>query len=99
MSTTQEFLDFIAASPSSYHAAEEVARTLVAAGFSRQDESAEWSAAPGGHVMVRGGLERQAGRIGVGADNAEAGIRAGAFGDIPCHDRTTPDHDVAAWCS
>ena len=55
MSYTEEFLNFIAASPSSYHAAEEVSRQLREVGFDLQDESEEWSAAPGGHVMVRGG--------------------------------------------
>ncbi len=46
--------DFIAASPSSFHAAEEVARALDAAGFTRQDEAAEWRAT-GGNYLVRGG--------------------------------------------
>ncbi|WP_106816996.1 M18 family aminopeptidase [Microbacterium timonense] len=47
---------FVAASPSSFHAAAEVARRLEAAGFSRLDERAAWSAAaPGGYVVVRDG--------------------------------------------
>ena len=50
-------------------------------------------------IEIRGGLESQAGRIGVRADNAEAGIRAGASGDIPCHDRSAAHHDMTAWCS
>ena len=50
----RSIIDFIAASPSSFHAAEEVAQALEAAGFSRQDETAEWEAA-GGHYLVRGG--------------------------------------------
>lgn len=55
MSVTNDFLDFLSKSPSSYHAAAEVAARLEAAGFARQDETGQWSAAPGGHVMVRGG--------------------------------------------
>jgi aspartyl aminopeptidase len=43
---------FIAASPSSYHAAAEVARRLEAAGFNRLDESAEWDAAPSQRCFV-----------------------------------------------
>jgi len=46
---------FVEASPSSYHAAAEGARRLVAAGFAVQDESAEWNSDPGGHYVVRDG--------------------------------------------
>ncbi|RSZ63476.1 M18 family aminopeptidase [Corynebacterium hylobatis] len=55
MNQTRDFLDFIAASPSSYHAARVVADRLVDAGFTPQQETSPWDAAPGGHVMVRGG--------------------------------------------
>lgn len=55
MNQTTDFLDFVAASPSSYHAAAEVAGRLAADGFARQDETAAWDARPGGHVLVRGG--------------------------------------------
>ncbi len=48
--------EFVTESPSSYHAAETVARTLEAAGFTRLDESAAWPAQPGGKfVVVRDG--------------------------------------------
>ena len=51
-----DLADFVAASPSSYHAAEEVARRLEAAGFTRLDETAEWPAQVGGRfVVVRDG--------------------------------------------
>ena len=51
-----DLADFVAASPSSYHAAEEVARRLEAAGFTRLDETAEWPAQIGGRfVVVRDG--------------------------------------------
>lgn len=55
MNATQDFLDFLSASPSSYHAAAEVSARLQAAGFTVQDPTAAWDASPGGHVMVRGG--------------------------------------------
>jgi aspartyl aminopeptidase len=50
-----DVLAFIAASPSPYHAAEEAARRLTAAGFRRIEEVAAWRSTPGGHVVVRGG--------------------------------------------
>ncbi|AMB59141.1 M18 family aminopeptidase [Microterricola viridarii] len=62
----EDFTRFIQASPSSYHAAAEVARRLEEAGFSGLDESAEWpkpatdaatseDAAPGRYFVVRDG--------------------------------------------
>ncbi len=51
-----DLADFVAASPSSFHAAAEVARRLVDAGFTALDESKEWPAQPGAkHFVVRGG--------------------------------------------
>jgi aspartyl aminopeptidase len=46
---------FIAASPSSFHAANEAARRLEAAGFSRLDETHEWPAGAGRRFVVRDG--------------------------------------------
>lgn len=46
---------FIAASPSSYHAAAEVARRLEDAGFERRDETEAWPEGPGKHLVVREG--------------------------------------------
>ena len=39
---TDSLIDFVTASPSSYHAAAEVARRLEAAGFTRADETVTW---------------------------------------------------------
>ncbi|WP_125614495.1 M18 family aminopeptidase [Specibacter cremeus] len=50
----QDLADFIAASPSSYHAAHEAGRRLEAAGFSRLDEAAGWPAR-GKHFVIRDG--------------------------------------------
>lgn len=51
-----DLADFVAASPSSYHAAAEVARRLEEAGFRRLEEQDAWEIAPGGrYVVVRDG--------------------------------------------
>lgn len=51
-----DLADFVAASPSSFHAAAEVARRLEGAGFTRVDEDGSWPAQPGGRfVVVRDG--------------------------------------------
>lgn len=55
MNQTLDLIRFIAAGPSSFHAARVVADRLIDAGFLPQEETAPWDAAPGGHVMVRGG--------------------------------------------
>ena len=52
----EDLADFVAASPSSYHAAAEVARRLEDAGFVHLDEEQAWEVAPGGrYVVVRDG--------------------------------------------
>ncbi|TFD57196.1 M18 family aminopeptidase [Cryobacterium suzukii] len=51
-----DFSAFLQASPSSYHAAAEVARRLDAAGFTRRDESENWTIdEAAGHYVVRDG--------------------------------------------
>jgi aspartyl aminopeptidase len=50
-----DFARFLSAAPSSYHAAEEVARRLEEAGFERLDERDEWPAGAGRRVIVRDG--------------------------------------------
>ena len=50
-----DLIGFVEASPSSFHAAAEVARRLDAAGFAAQDEASVWSAEPGGHYVIRDG--------------------------------------------
>ncbi|MDO2934319.1 M18 family aminopeptidase [Paeniglutamicibacter sulfureus] len=46
---------FVAASPSSFHAAAEAARRLAAAGFTELSESEAWEPGPGGHYVQRDG--------------------------------------------
>ncbi|MDR2256149.1 MAG: M18 family aminopeptidase [Arthrobacter sp.] len=56
LSHAEDLADFVAASPSSYHAAEEVARRLEAEGFTRLSEDEAWPAQAGGRfVVVRDG--------------------------------------------
>ena len=52
---TQPFIDFIAQSPSAFHAAESVATRLQAVGFSRSNSLNDDAHAPGGHYIVRDG--------------------------------------------
>lgn len=48
-----ELLDFIAASPSCYHAAENIAQTLRAHGWQELSEAKAWELCPGGRYYVR----------------------------------------------
>ena len=48
----EDLADFVAASPSSYHAAAEVARRLENAGFAPLAEEDAWDVAPGGRYLV-----------------------------------------------
>jgi len=47
-----DLADFVAASPSSFHAAAEAARRLESAGFARLDETEAWPAPAGGRFFV-----------------------------------------------
>ncbi|HWS50716.1 MAG TPA: M18 family aminopeptidase [Microbacterium sp.] len=52
----EDLADFVASSPSSYHAAEEIARRAEAAGFTRLREEDAWPTQAGGrYVVVRDG--------------------------------------------
>ena len=52
---SEDLAAFISASPTSYHAAHEVARRLDGAGFTPQLESEPWDGSVGGHYVVRDG--------------------------------------------
>ena len=51
----EDLATFITASPSSYHAAREVARRLDEAGFTQREETEEWPATAGGYYVLRDG--------------------------------------------
>ena len=74
---------FVTASPSSFHAAAEVARRLDAAGFTQQSEDARLVLEPGGGYVVRDGAI-VAWHVPSGADAAHSGFRiVGAHTDSP----------------
>lgn len=76
----QDYASFIGASPSSFHAAAEIARRLEAAGYARQDEQATWAGQRRGY-LVRGGavLAWHVGEVG-----ADSGFRiVGSHTDSP----------------
>lgn len=74
---------FVTASPSSFHAAAEVARRLDAAGFTRQAEDEPFVDEPRGGYVVRDGAI-VAWHIPTGVDAARAGFRiVGAHTDSP----------------
>ena len=49
---TEGLLRFIEASPTAFHAVEEIAKRLSEAGFCRLNESEEWELDPGGRYFV-----------------------------------------------
>ena len=51
----RDLVDFVTESPTSFHAAAEGSRRLVAAGFTKVDERVGFVAAPGAYVLVRDG--------------------------------------------
>lgn len=51
----EDFARFVAASPSSYHAAAEVGRRLDEAGFTRLEETSAWALSPATAYVVRDG--------------------------------------------
>lgn len=102
MTSTQDFLHFIDASPSSYHAAANVERELVAAGFQRQREEDAWDVSPGGHVVVRGGAVMAyiiPPRLAEGAGEKLRGFRiVGSHTDSPGFTvKPEPDFQQAGW--
>lgn len=86
---------FVQAAPSSYHAAHAVADLLDEAGFTRQDETQPWDAAPGGHYLVRDGAV-MAWRVPADATPEKTGFRiVGSHTDSPGF-KLKPDPTLAA---
>lgn len=90
-----EFADFITASPSSFHAAAEVARRLREAGFREENEDEAFSGDPGGHYFVRDGA-CMAWRI---PEGRARGFRVvGSHTDSPSFKlKPNPEHRSAGW--
>ncbi|MCC2031110.1 M18 family aminopeptidase [Microbacterium allomyrinae] len=80
---TADLASFVEASPSSFHAAAEVAARLERAGFTRLDESVSWPAPAGGrYVVVRDGAVIA--WVVPRAASASTGVRIfGAHSDSP----------------
>lgn len=96
-SHVEDLIDFVAASPSSYHAAAEVGRRLTEAGFVQQDETQAWDSAPGGHFVIRDGSV-VAWRIPEDADAESAFRILGSHTDSPTFKvKPTPDFRRAGW--
>ena len=99
----QGLIDFVDASPSSFHACAEAAARLTEAGFTEVVESEPFPTAPGAHFLIRGGSliawdTRGAYAAGLGP---AAGFRVvGAHTDSPnLRIKPNPDHLKAGWQS
>ncbi|MDU3111647.1 MAG: M18 family aminopeptidase, partial [Corynebacterium sp.] len=55
LSHVEDLIDFVAASPSSFHAAQQVVDRLSAAGATVVDEHEQWPSEPGAYVLRRDG--------------------------------------------
>ncbi|CAG7845490.1 putative M18 family aminopeptidase 2 [Pseudoclavibacter triregionum] len=88
---------FVAASPSSFHAAAEAARRLEEAGFEALDEREAWPEGPGARFVVRDGAII-AWRVLEGVDAAAPFAIVGAHTDSPGFRlKPEPDHEAFGW--
>ncbi|MYW06498.1 M18 family aminopeptidase [Streptomyces sp. SID3343] len=94
---TDDLMEFVAVSPSPYHAAANVAARLDAAGFLRLAETAAWDDGVGGRYVLRGGAI-VAWFVPEGAE-ATRGFRIlGAHTDSPTlRVKPNPDTGAAGW--
>lgn len=78
----QQLLDYIAASPTAFHAAAHTAGILERAGYTRLNEGAQWSLEPGkGYFVTRNGSSLIAFRVPEG--EWQGFLMAAAHGDSP----------------
>ncbi|WP_353509036.1 M18 family aminopeptidase [Intrasporangium sp.] len=99
----QGLIDFVDASPTSFHATAQAAARLTEAGFTEVVESEPFPTAPGAHFVVRGGsliAWDTTGAYAAGPGPA-AGFRVvGAHTDSPnLRVKPNPDHLKAGWQS
>ena len=91
------FTEFLAQSPTSFHAAAAVARYLAGAGFTVQSEAEPWDASPGGHVIVREGAVIAYRLPGPGTPHPRFRI-VGTHTDSPGFKlKPHPEHTSAGW--
>ena len=80
----QDLLDYLAASPTPFHAVQQMAHRLEAAGFSALSEQDSWSLKPGRYYVTRNGSSIVAFVLG-SEDLLDSGVRmVGAHTDSPC---------------
>ena len=82
----RELLDFLAASPTPFHAVGEMARRLTDAGFERRPEAEPWELRPGGrYFTTRNDSSVIAWTLPAGTSLPASGLRmVGAHTDSPC---------------
>ncbi len=82
----QELMDFLAASPTPFHAVREMVRRLAHAGFQRRPEADAWRIEPGGrYFTTRNDSSIIAWTMPTRVPLPESGLRmAGAHTDSPC---------------
>ncbi len=82
----QELMDFLAASPTPFHAVREMVRRLAHAGFQRRPETDAWRIEPGGrYFTTRNDSSIIAWTMPTRVPLPESGLRmAGAHTDSPC---------------
>ena len=84
MSSTRNLCDFIDASPTSFHAADNIAAYLIAHGAKALDEAESWALEPGQpYFIMRGGNSVVAFRLGSGKFGETGYALAGAHTDSP----------------
>ena len=81
-----ELMDFLAASPTPFHAVHEMTRRLSEAGFQRRPETDTWQVEPGGHYFTtRNDSSIIAWTVPARVPLPDSGFRmAGAHTDSPC---------------
>lgn len=97
VTSVDDMLAFIDASPSPYHAVEEAARRLADAGFQAVEPDGEWSGGPGRHMVQRGGA-LVAWEVPEGASPHQRFRIVGAHTDSPnLRVKPEPDTGAAGW--
>jgi aspartyl aminopeptidase len=82
---TSALLDFLAASPTPFHAVRNLGNLLAAHGFAEMREQDDWGQIPPGRYFIRRNDSSLIALVLAGPNPAESGLRmAGAHTDSPC---------------